>query len=84
VREAYLTVRERGMREPKPVDTNRLQCVECGRVSQEDERGWRAHLTTDEDEPAERSSTARNATNASLANSGRANGWSAAQERWRR
>jgi hypothetical protein len=35
------------MREPKPVDTNRLQCVECGRVSQEDERGWRAHLTTD-------------------------------------
>jgi hypothetical protein len=31
----------------------RLDCVECGRVSQEDERGWRAYLTADEDEPAE-------------------------------
>jgi hypothetical protein len=40
-------------RELTPVFTNRLQCVECGRVSRENERGWRAYLTTDEDEPAE-------------------------------
>jgi hypothetical protein len=32
------------MREPTPVYTNRLQCVECGRVSRENERGWRAYL----------------------------------------
>jgi hypothetical protein len=31
-----------------PTYTNRLQCVECGRVSREDERGWRAYLTDDE------------------------------------
>jgi hypothetical protein len=36
------------MREPTPVYTNRLQCVECGRVSREDERGWTARLTDDE------------------------------------
>jgi hypothetical protein len=35
------------------VKTNRLQCVKCGRVSQENERGWRAHITVDEDEPVE-------------------------------
>jgi hypothetical protein len=35
------------MREPTPVYTNRLQCVECGRVSREDERGWTARLTID-------------------------------------
>jgi hypothetical protein len=45
---------------PRPVDgagdvrsLRRLECVECGRVSDDNERGWRAHLTTDEDEPAE-------------------------------
>lgn len=31
----------------------RLVCEECGRVSPENERGWTAYLTTDEDEPAE-------------------------------
>ena len=30
-----------------------LECAECGRVSRENERGWTAHLTVDEDEPAE-------------------------------
>jgi hypothetical protein len=30
-----------------------LRCVECGRVQPEGARGWRAYLTTDEDEPAE-------------------------------
>jgi hypothetical protein len=38
------------MREPPPpVFTNRLQCVECGRVSLEDERGWTARLTDDDE-----------------------------------
>jgi hypothetical protein len=41
------------MREPTPVYTNRLQCVECGRDSRENERGWTADLTGDEDEPVE-------------------------------
>jgi hypothetical protein len=36
-----------------PVFTNRLQCAECGRVSRENERGWRAYLTDYEDESAE-------------------------------
>jgi DNA-directed RNA polymerase subunit RPC12/RpoP len=31
----------------------RLTCVECGREQAADERGWQAHLTVDEDEPAE-------------------------------
>jgi hypothetical protein len=31
----------------------RLVWEECGRVSREDERGWTAHLTADEDEPVE-------------------------------
>jgi hypothetical protein len=35
--------------EPTPVYTNRLQCCECGRVSPDNERGWRAHLTAEED-----------------------------------
>jgi len=26
-----------------------LQCCECGRVSREDERGWRASLTAEDD-----------------------------------
>jgi hypothetical protein len=39
--------------EPTPTYTSRLQCIECGRVSREGERGWTAHLTVDEDEPAE-------------------------------
>jgi hypothetical protein len=30
-----------------------LTCVECGRVQPAGERGWRAYLTTDEDDPAE-------------------------------
>jgi DNA-directed RNA polymerase subunit RPC12/RpoP len=30
-----------------------LVCKECGREWRTDERGWRAYLTTDEDEPAE-------------------------------
>ena len=37
----------------EPTYTHRLQCVECGRISREDERGWRAFLTSDEDGPAE-------------------------------
>src|SRR5262245_11742835 len=42
------------MRERTPVYTTRLQSVECGRVSREGERGWRAYLTVeDDDEPAE-------------------------------
>jgi hypothetical protein len=36
--------------EPTPVFTNRLQCIECGRVSRENERGWTAHLKDDEPE----------------------------------
>jgi hypothetical protein len=44
----------RGVHErPTPVYTNRLQCVECGRVSRENKRGWTGHLTVDEDEPVE-------------------------------
>lgn len=37
------------MREPAPVFTNRLQCEECGRVSRENERGWTARLTVDDE-----------------------------------
>jgi hypothetical protein len=37
------------MREPTPVHANRLECVECGRVSEEDERGWTARLTVDDE-----------------------------------
>jgi hypothetical protein len=37
------------MLEPRPTHTNRLQCVECSRVSLEDERGWTARLTTDDE-----------------------------------
>ena len=33
--------------------TERLTCVDCGREQAVDERGWRAYLTDDEDEPAE-------------------------------
>jgi hypothetical protein len=36
-------------REPTPVWTNRLQCVECGRVSRENERGWTARLLVDDE-----------------------------------
>ena len=35
-------------RERPAVFTNRLQCVECSRVSQENERGWTARLTVDD------------------------------------
>jgi hypothetical protein len=35
------------------VPARSLVCVECGRVQATDERGWRAYLTTDEEEPAE-------------------------------
>jgi hypothetical protein len=31
----------------------RLTCSGCGRNQASDERGWRAYLTVDEDEPAE-------------------------------
>jgi hypothetical protein len=41
------------MLEPTPAYTNRLQCVECGRVLRDRERGWTAYLTVDEDEPVE-------------------------------
>jgi hypothetical protein len=30
-----------------------LTCIECGREQAVDERGWKAYLTVDEDEPAE-------------------------------
>jgi hypothetical protein len=30
-----------------------LTCIECGRLWRENERGWTARLTVDEDEPAE-------------------------------
>jgi hypothetical protein len=30
-----------------------VTCVECGREQPFRERGWRAYLTSDEDEPAE-------------------------------
>jgi DNA-directed RNA polymerase subunit RPC12/RpoP len=33
--------------------TERLTCVECGREQADDERGWKAYLTVDEDESAE-------------------------------
>ena len=34
--------------------TEPLRCVECGRVQTDPAaRGWRVHLTVDEDEPAE-------------------------------
>ena len=36
------------MPEP-PATLNRLQCVECGRVSRAGERGWTAHLTDDDE-----------------------------------
>jgi hypothetical protein len=35
--------------EPTPVYSNRLQCVECGRVSRGGERGWTARLTVDDE-----------------------------------
>lgn len=44
------TIRPR-MREPTPVHTNRLKCVERARVSREDERGWRAVLAPHDEEP---------------------------------
>jgi hypothetical protein len=40
-------------REPTHACTSRLQCVECGREQTAGEHGWKAYLTTDEDEPAE-------------------------------
>jgi hypothetical protein len=36
-------------REPTPAYTNHLRCVECGRVSRENERGWTARLTVDDE-----------------------------------
>jgi hypothetical protein len=42
--------------DPRPVDgagdvrsVRRLECVECGRVSRERERGWTARLTYDDE-----------------------------------
>jgi hypothetical protein len=46
------------MDERPAVYENRLQCEECGRVSRENERGWRAYLTIDERSPRRRSSIA--------------------------
>lgn len=37
------------MREEESVYTSWLQCVECGRVSREGERGWTARLTIDDE-----------------------------------
>ena len=37
------------MVERTPLYTNRLQCVECGPVSRENERGWTARLTIDDE-----------------------------------
>jgi translation initiation factor 2 gamma subunit (eIF-2gamma) len=37
-----------GLKRP-PFFTNRLQCVECGRASRENERGWAARLTYDDE-----------------------------------
>jgi DNA-directed RNA polymerase subunit RPC12/RpoP len=34
-------------------DANRYRCAECGREHAAGERGWKAYLTVDEDEPAE-------------------------------
>jgi hypothetical protein len=36
------------MRKPMPPTQTALQCVECGRVSRENERGWTAPLTVDD------------------------------------
>ena len=36
------------VREPIPVYTNRLQCEECQRVSDENGGGWTARLTIDD------------------------------------
>jgi hypothetical protein len=33
--------------------TSPLVCAECGREQRKDERGWRAYLTDDSDEPIE-------------------------------
>jgi hypothetical protein len=35
--------------ERTPVSVNRLHCVECGRVSREDDHDWTARLTIDDD-----------------------------------
>jgi hypothetical protein len=37
------------MRELTPPTTKQLQCVECSRVSRENERGWTGHLTDDDE-----------------------------------
>lgn len=34
-------------------DAKAVTCVECGREQAVNERGWRAYLTVDEEEPAE-------------------------------
>ena len=39
----------RRVTEMPAVDQYRLQCVECGRVSRENERGWTARLTLDDE-----------------------------------
>jgi hypothetical protein len=35
--------------ERTPVSTNRVRCVECSRASRENERGWTARLTYDDE-----------------------------------
>jgi hypothetical protein len=42
-----VAVHARGSQQPQP------RCIECGREQPPDERGWKAYLTVDEDEPAE-------------------------------
>jgi hypothetical protein len=37
----------------KPYLVGPLRCTDCGRGQAADERGWKAYLTVDEDEPAE-------------------------------
>lgn len=41
------------MKNPGELKGHKNVCAECGREQAVDERGWQAHLTTDEDEPAE-------------------------------
>jgi hypothetical protein len=37
----------------KPYLVGPLRCTDCGRGQAADERGWKAYVTVDEDEPAE-------------------------------
>jgi hypothetical protein len=66
----------------KPEQSKRLQCVECGRKQANGERGWRAYLADDEDEPARRSSAARRAPSANSGAAGLARSlWAVSRSR---